>query len=90
LYFVAQKLEKRTFVASTALFFFVTNWMKLPPYLVTGVVDKETLLAAAKLAPMVPIGVGVGWVLNRTIPQKYFVYVVYVLLVVAGLDLTFR
>lgn len=90
LYFVAQKLEKRTFVASTALFFFVTNWMKLPPYVATGVVDKETLLAAAKLAPMVPVGVGVGWVLNRYIPQKYFVYVVYVLLVIAGVDLTFR
>lgn len=90
LYFVAQRLEKRTFVASSALFFFATNWMKLPPYVATGVVDKETLLAAAKLAPAVPLGVGVGWILNRYVPQKYFVYIVYVLLVVAGVDLTFR
>ncbi|HEX2613042.1 MAG TPA: sulfite exporter TauE/SafE family protein [Fibrobacteria bacterium] len=90
LYFVAQKLEKRVFVASSALFFFATNWMKLPPYVYKGVVDGPILLAAAKLAPMVPLGVGVGWVLNRYIPQKYFVYAVYVLLFVAGLDLTFR
>jgi uncharacterized membrane protein YfcA len=47
-------------------------------------------VAALKLAPMVPLGIAVGWLLNRAIPQKYFVYVVYVLLIIAGLDLTFR
>jgi uncharacterized membrane protein YfcA len=90
LYFVAQKLEKRTFVATSAIFFLITNLLKLPPYVATGLVDAEILKTAAKLAPMLPLGIGVGWVLNRYIPQKYFVYVVYVLLVVAGLDLTFR
>jgi uncharacterized membrane protein YfcA len=90
LYFVAQKLEKRTFVATSTIFFLITNLLKLPPYVATGLVDAEILKTAAKLAPMLPLGIGVGWVLNRYIPQKYFVYVVYVLLVVAGLDLTFR
>ncbi len=90
LFLIAQKPDKRTFVASSALFFFVTNWLKLPPYVMTGVVDGQVLRTAAKLAPMVPLGIGVGWLLNRYIPQRHFVYIVYALLIVAGLDLTFR
>lgn len=90
LFFVAQKLDKRTFVATSAVFFLITNLLKVPPYVATGLIDVDILKTAAKLAPMLPLGIGVGWLLNRYIPQKHFVYVVYVLLVVAGLDLTFR
>jgi hypothetical protein len=39
---------------------------------------------------MLPVGIGVGWLLNRWISQKHFVYVVYTLLLVAGLDLMLR
>jgi uncharacterized membrane protein YfcA len=77
-------------VATSALFFLVTNLLKLPVFVATGLVDLEILKTAARLAPMVPLGIFVGWLLNRAIPQKYFVYVVYVLLVIAGLDLAFR
>jgi uncharacterized membrane protein YfcA len=90
LYFIAQKLDKRTFVATSAIFFFVTNLLKLPPYVATGLVNLDILKTALKLAPMLPLGIGVGWLMNRWIPQKHFVYVVYALLLVAGLDLTFR
>jgi uncharacterized membrane protein YfcA len=90
LYLIAQKLDKRVFVASSALFFLILNLLKLPPYVATGLVNIEILKTAAKLAPMVPLGIAVGWLLNRAIPQKYFVYIVYALLIIAGLDLTFR
>jgi uncharacterized membrane protein YfcA len=90
LFLIAQKLDKRTFVATSALFFLITNLLKLPVFVATGLVDLEILKAAAKLAPMVPLGIFVGWLLNRAIPQKYFVYIVYALLVIAGLDLAFR
>lgn len=90
LYLIAQRLDKRVFVASSALFFLVVNLLKLPPYVSSGLVDGAILKAAATLAPMVPLGITAGWVLNRIIPQKYFVYIVYALLLVAGLDLTFR
>lgn len=90
LFLIAQKLDKRTFVATSALFFLVTNLLKLPVFVATGLVDLEILRTAVRLAPMVPLGIFVGWLLNRAIPQKYFVYLVYVLLVIAGLDLAFR
>lgn len=90
LFLIAQKLDKKVFVASSAIFFLIMNLLKVPPYVATGLVDAEILKTAAKLAPMVPLGIAVGWLLNRAIPQKYFVYIVYALLIVAGLDLTFR
>ena len=90
LYLIAQRLDKRVFVASSALFFLVLNLLKVPPYVTSGLVDGAILKAAMKLAPMVPLDIGVGWLLNRLIPQKYFVYIVYALLFIAGLDLTFR
>lgn len=90
LFLIAQRLDKRTFVATSAIFFFITNLLKLPMFVATGLVDWEILKAALKLAPMVPLGILTGWLLNRAIPQKYFVYVVYVLLIVAGVDLAFR
>jgi uncharacterized membrane protein YfcA len=90
LYLIAQKLDKKIFVATSALFFLITNLLKLPMFVATGLVDMEILKTALKLAPMVPLGILTGWLLNRAIPQKYFVYVVYVLLIIAGLDLTFR
>jgi uncharacterized membrane protein YfcA len=90
LFLIAQKLDKKTFVATSAIFFLITNLLKLPVFIASGLVDWEIMKVAVKLAPMVPLGILTGWLLNRAIPQKYFVYVVYVLLVVAGLDLAFR
>lgn len=90
LFLIAQRLDKRVFVASSALFFLIMNLLKLPPYVASGLVDREILKTALTLAPMVPLGIAVGWILNRMIPQKYFVYIVYALLIIAGLDLTFR
>jgi uncharacterized membrane protein YfcA len=90
LFLIAQKLDKKVFVASMALFFLIMNLLKLPPYVISGLVDREIMMAAIKLAPMVPLGIAVGWLLNRLIPQKYFVYIVYALLIIAGLDLTFH
>jgi uncharacterized membrane protein YfcA len=90
LFLIAQKLDKRTFVATSAIFFLITNLLKLPPYVATGLVNAEILRVDLKLLPMIPVGIGVGWLMNRWIPQKYFVQIVYALLIIAGLDLTFR
>ena len=46
--------------------------------------------ALAALLPMLPLGIAVGWGLNRLVPQKYFAYVVYVLLIVTGVDLVLK
>ena len=90
LFFIAQKLDKRTFVATNAIFFFLLNIFKVPPYVFSGLITGATLKADLRLLPMLPLGIGVGWALNRWLPQKSFAYVVYVLLIITGVDLIWK
>jgi uncharacterized membrane protein YfcA len=90
LYFMAQKLEKRNFVATNALFFTVNNLLKVPPYLASGLITAETLRADLPLVAFIPLGILAGWGLNRMLPQKSFAYLVYGLLFLTSLQLVLR
>jgi len=90
LFLIAQKLDKKTFVATNAVFFALNNLLKVPPYVVSGLITWATLKADLRLLPMLPLGIAVGWLLNRLLPQKSFAYVVYVLLLLTSAELIFR
>jgi uncharacterized membrane protein YfcA len=90
LFLIAQKLDKKTFVATNAVFFALNNLFKVPPYVASGLITTTTLKADLWLLPMLPLGIAVGWLLNRWLPQKYFAYVVYVLLLMTAVELIFK
>ena len=90
LYLIAQKLDKKMFVGTNAIFFMLLNLFKLPPYIASGLITWDILKVDLRLAPILPLGIAVGWGLNRLLPQKAFTYVVYVLLIVTGLQLVLR
>jgi len=87
LFLMAQKVDKQVFVATNAVFFTLNNLFKLPPYVISGLITVETLKADVRFIPFIPLGVAVGWGLNRVVPQKAFVYLVYGLLIVTSLHL---
>jgi len=87
LFLIAQKLDKQTFVATNAVFFALNNLFKVPPYVASGLITAPTLRADLRLLPMLPLGIAVGWLLNRLLPQKSFTYVVYVLLLLTAVEL---
>lgn len=89
LWLMAQKVEKRVFVATNAIFFTVLNLVKLPPYVAAGLITKETLLQDLKYLPLIPVGAAVGWMANRMLPQKAFEWLVYILLLATSLHLLF-
>lgn len=90
IFLIAQKPDKIVFVASSAIYFTLGNLVKVPPYLVAGVINKETLLKDLYLLPLIPIGVGLGYLMNRYLPQKWFGVLVYALLLITSLDLLIR
>lgn len=90
LYLMAQKPDKMLFVATSALYFFIGNWMKVPPYLAAGLINPHTLWKDLLLLPILPLGVGAGWLFNKYIPQKGFDILVWVLLFITSLDLVIR
>ncbi len=87
IYLLAQKTDKTAFVASNAIFFTVLNLVKVPPYALSGLITPATLLQDLRYLACIPVGVAVGWLANRILPQKAFDWLVYGLLMVTGIQL---
>jgi uncharacterized protein len=90
IYFLARKMDKLTFVATNGFFFALVNLMKVPPYAMSGIITRATLLQDLRYMPLVPLGVAGGWALNRYIPEKMFTYVIYTLLIATSLELILK
>ncbi len=101
MFLIPQGLDKVTYVGTTVLVFTWINWIKLPFFCLDrswvqvswlpteALINKQTLLTSAWLAPIVPVGVWLGVWMNRRISEKYFLKVIYCLIFLAGLQLIF-
>ena len=87
MYFLPQNLGKERFVASSALYYWIGNALKLAPYLLLSMVRTDTLAASAALMPAVVVGALLGVFLHHRVGQKSFTTVVYSLLALAGIHL---
>jgi uncharacterized membrane protein YfcA len=90
IYLLMQDLTPQVFVATSALFFLLLNWLKVPFYLYAQLFDFSRLLSIAWIVvPIVPIGVWAGkWAALR-FEKKTFENVILVLLVLSSLILIF-
>jgi len=87
MYLLRRPLDRTDFVATTVLFFAVVNYVKLVPYTLLGQFDATNLVTSLVLAPLAPIGVGIGVWLHKRVSDRLFFGVVYVLLFFVGLKL---
>jgi uncharacterized protein len=90
MFLIPQKLPKEVYVATTALVFAWINWIKVMFFVPAGIITGRTLPASASLLVFVPLGVWAGLWLNRRIPEKHFVKVVYLLTFLTGVHLIWR
>ena len=90
MYMLPQGMPKGRFVASTVLYYWIGNQLKLAPYIALGLLDMDTLVSALALMPAVVIGTAAGLLLHKRVPQRSFTGVVYVLLALAGAHLAFK
>ena len=86
-YMLAQKLDKTSLVATSVLFFLVTNYTKLVPYALLGQLNHANLAASLLFAPLAPLGIWLGVWLHRRIPEGAFYRVAYGLLFATGAKL---
>lgn len=88
-YLLSLKISKETFLGTSAWFFFIINWIKLPFMIHQGMVTAESLKVNICLVPALVLGVGAGvWVIHR-INQKTFDWLVTCLAALASLRLLF-
>jgi uncharacterized membrane protein YfcA len=82
------RLARDRFIGTSAIFFAVVNWMKVPAYVALGQFNRESLTTAAVLLPLAIASTWAGVFFVKRFPAEGFYRVIYVLLIVAGAKLT--
>jgi hypothetical protein len=99
MFLIPQRLPKEIFVGTSVVLFTCVNWIKLPFFCIDrslvnlpvfapqALITPATLLTSAKFFPLVPLGVWLGVWLNRRFSETAFLQVLYVILLLTGLQL---
>jgi uncharacterized protein len=83
IYLLLQGLEPTVFIATSALFFAVLNWIKVPYYYFSGLFDFYLQTQLLWLLPLVPLGVWVGRQLVIRVDKVLFDRIIITLLIVS-------
>ena len=89
MYLLRRGLNRTQFVATTVVFFAVVNYVKLAPYAWLGQFDANNLTTSLVLAPLAPVGIGMGVWLHNRMTDRFFFRIAYGMLFVVGLKLMY-
>ena len=89
MYLLRRGLNRTQFVATTVVFFAVVNYVKLAPYAWLGQFDANNLKTSLVLAPLAPVGIGMGVWLHNRLTDRFFFRIAYGMLSVVGLKLMY-
>ncbi len=87
MYLLRRGIDRTQFVATTVVFFAVVNYVKIAPYAWLGQFDDSNLMTALVLAPLAPVGMGMGIWLHKRVTDRFFFQIAYVMLFVVGIKL---
>jgi len=87
IYLLAMRLPKVEFVGTSAWFFFVVNWVKVPFIADLELMTAETVKLNLVMLPLIAIGALAGIFVLKRIPQKAFSIVVQILTAAAAIRL---
>jgi uncharacterized protein len=90
MFLVPQRMPKEIFVGTTVLIFTWINWIKMPFFLGTGLITWETARLSFLFLPLIPLGVWLGVWMNRRFSETSFLWIIYLLTFLAGLQLIFN
>jgi hypothetical protein len=79
-----RKLARDVFVGTSAIFFAIINWIKVPAYVALGQFTAANAIATAVLLPLAILASLAGVKLVRKVSPERFYTIVYVLMIVAG------
>lgn len=84
LWVLPRNLPRELLVGTTALFFAVINWIKVPAYAALGQFTPANLLTSAALLPLALVSTVAGVALVRRVPAERFFTAIYVLMIAVG------
>jgi uncharacterized membrane protein YfcA len=89
IYLLAMRLPKFEFVGTSAWFFFVINWVKVPFSTALELMTAESVKLNLMMLPFIAAGAFAGIFFLKRIPQKAFTAVVQILAAAAAIKLLF-
>ena len=87
LWVLPRRLPRDVLVGTTAIFFAVVNWVKVPAYIALGQFTAANLTVAAILLPVAIASTLAGVRLVRRVPAERFYTAIYILMILVGLKL---
>ena len=84
IYLLMQKVTPAVFIGTSALFFFILNWIKVPFYFYAELFDLEQFRQIVWILPLVPLGVWTGRWLAYRVDRQTFENIIVALLLVNG------
>ncbi len=90
LWVLPRRLPRDVLVGTTAVYFALVNWIKLPAYLALGQFTRENMLTAAALMPVAVLSTFAGvWLVRRVAPDRFYT-AIYWLMIAVGLVLIWK
>ena len=87
IYLLAMRLPKLAFVGTSAWFFFIINWVKVPFSVGLGLITWPSIQLDLMMLPLIVAGSIAGILFLRRIPQKAFNSVIQILAAAAAIKL---
>jgi uncharacterized protein len=90
MYLLPQQMSKERYVATTVLYYWFGNLIKLAPYGMLGMLDARSMKASVTFLPAIVVGALLGVFLHHRVKQNAFTGIVYVLLSLTGVHLVIK
>ena len=84
MYVLPQRLPRDLLIGTTAVFFAVLNWIKVPAYVALGAFTRAHLLTSLMLAPLAILSTLAGVRLARRVEGAHFYLLVHALMLLIG------
>lgn len=88
-YMLSRSMTKTSYQATTVIVFWFINLLKFIPFIAMGMITLDMWLAWLILAPFALLGVWLGVVAHRFVPERLYFALTYVFLLITGTKLIF-
>lgn len=90
LFVLPQKIDRKLYAGTAVMFFAVLNSVKLIPYTFLGLLDSTNLTTSLILIPLAPLGIFLGFWINRKLSNDVFYKIIYTAIFLVGLRLIYQ